>query len=158
MAGLLATATTSLALDLLLNTLVALGLAAPSAALVGLGQVLGERVGAHPRLALTAGVALYVVLQMGWALVYAHAERWLPHPDWVGGLLFALVPFAFSVLVVLPALGAGVAGWSLGAGPIPLLGELVRNAIYGWALSTSYTLLSRARMATSKVEQSADAA
>src|SRR5438067_13881176 len=94
-AWLLATATMSLALDLLLYTLAAVGQAAPSAALVGLEQVMGERVGARPRLALTGGIALYVVLQMGWAIVYAHVERWLPDPDWVGGLLFALVPFAF---------------------------------------------------------------
>jgi hypothetical protein len=145
MAGLLATATMSLALDLLLYTLAALGQAAPSAALVGLGQVVGERVGARPRLALIGGIALYAVLQMGWAIVYAHVEPRLPDPDWVGGLVFALAPLAFSLLVVLPALGAGVAGWDLGAGPIPLLGETVRHAIYGWALSTSYTLLSRAR-------------
>ena len=158
MAGLLATATMSLALDLLLYTLAAVGQAAPSAALVGLGQVMGERVGARPRLMLVGGIAVYAVLQMGWAIVYAHVERWLPDPDWVGGLLFALVPLAFSLFVVLPALGAGVAGWNLGAGPIPLLGEIVRHAIYGWALSTSYTLLSRARTAPPRPEQDAGAA
>jgi membrane protein DedA with SNARE-associated domain len=157
MAGLLATATMTLALDLLLYTLAAVGQGAPSAALVGLGQIMGERVGARPRLALIGGIALYAVLQMGWALVYAHVERWLPEPDWLGGLLFALVPFAFSVLVILPLMGAGVAGWSLGAGPIPLLGELVRHLIYGLALSTSYTLLSRARTAPKK-QPSTDAA
>ena len=76
MAGLLATATMSLALDLLLYTLAAIGQAAPSAALVGLGQVMGERVGARPRLMLVGGIAVYAVLQMGWAIVYAHVERW----------------------------------------------------------------------------------
>lgn len=89
--------------------------------------------------------------------MYAHLERWLPDPDWLGGLLFALAPFAFSVLVVLPAVGAGVAGWDLGAGLIPLLGELMRNAIFGLALSTSYTLLSRARTAPTKKESSTGA-
>jgi hypothetical protein len=69
----------------------------------------------------------------------------LPRPDWVGGLVFALVPLAVSAWVILPALGAGVGGIALGAGLVPLAGEALRNLIYGWSLSTSYTLLSRAR-------------
>jgi uncharacterized membrane protein YdjX (TVP38/TMEM64 family) len=157
MAGLLATATMSLMLDLLIYTLATFGQVAPSAALVGLGQVVGERVGARPRLVLIGGIALYVVLQMLWAIVYAHVERWLPEPDWLGGLVFALLPLAFSLLVVLPALGAGIAGWGIGAGPIPLLGEVVRYAIYGWALSTSYTRLRRARTAPPTPEKDASA-
>ncbi len=147
MAGLLATATTSLALDLLLYTLTAFEMAAPAAALVGLGHVVGQRLGGRPFMLLAGGISVYVVLQLGWAILYAHVERWLPRPDWLGGLVFALLPLAFSLLVVLPALGAGVAGWGLGAGPVPLLGEVLRHALYGWALATSYTLLARARTA-----------
>ena len=145
MAGLLATATMSLAVDLLLYALVAVDQTLPAVALLELGQTIGRRVAARPGVVLVAGISLYVVLQLLWAILYAHVERWLPEPDWVGGLLFALLPLAFSLLVVLPALGAGVAGLKLGMGLVPLAGEVVRHAIYGWALAVSYTLLSRAR-------------
>jgi membrane protein DedA with SNARE-associated domain len=145
MAGLLATATMSLAVDLLLYVLTALGVGGPAGALMGLGSLVGQRLGARPFIVLAGGISLYVVLQLAWAIVYAHVERWLPEPDWLGGLLFAVLPLAFSLLVVLPALGAGVIGWGLDRGWMPLLGEIVRHAIYGWALATSYTLLARAR-------------
>lgn len=145
MAGLLATATMSLAIDLALYLLAGLGVGDPAAALLELGQSIGRRAGARPMLVLTAGMALYVVLQVLWAIVYAHVERWLPEPDWLGGLLFAVLPLAFSLLVVLPALGAGVAGTRLASGYMPLLGEVARHAVYGVSLSVSYTLLSRAR-------------
>ena len=95
---------------------------------------------------LVGGITLYVTLQLLWAVVYAHVERWLPEPAWLGGLLFALLPLAVSLYIVLPALGAGVAGMQLGLGFIPLLGEGLRHLVYGWSLSTSYTLLSRARV------------
>jgi membrane protein DedA with SNARE-associated domain len=146
MAGLLATATTSLALDLLLNGLALLGHTTPASALFELARALSQRFGTRaPIEVLIGGVALYVALELMWAVIYAHVERWLPEPDWLGGLLFALAPFAFSLLVVLPLLGAGVAGLSLDMGPIPAAGELLRNLMYGWSLATSYTLLSRAR-------------
>jgi hypothetical protein len=147
MAGLLATAVMSLGIDLLLYGLAALDQVAPAAALVELGHAVGRRVGARPTLVLTLGIATFVAVQLIWAVVYAHVERWLPEPDWLGGLLFALLPLGFSTLVVLPALGAGVAGSGLGMGLMPLAGEVVRHALYGASLAIAYTLLSRARAA-----------
>ena len=149
MAGLLATAAMSLVIDLMLYGLASVGSTPAVEALVALGQTVGRRVGARPTSVLIGGITLYVVLQLLWAVLYAHLERWLPEPDWWGGLLFALFPLAVSLWIVLPALGAGVAGLNLGLGLVPLAGELVRHSIYGWALGTSYTLLSRARAATS---------
>jgi membrane-associated protein len=145
MAGLLATATMSLAVDLLLYALTAFGHTLPASALLALGHSVGRRVGTRPMVVLMAGITVYFLLQLLWAIVYAHIERWLPEPDWVGGLLFATVPLAFSILVVLPAMGAGVGGFSLDMGWVPLAGELVRHAVYGVALAISYTLLTRAR-------------
>lgn len=147
LAGLLATATAALAIDFLLYGLVAFDQLTPITALLHLGHAIGQRVGARPRLVLIAGITLYVLLQLLWAVLYAHVERWLPEPDWLGGLLFALAPLAVSLFGVLPALGAGPAGLGLGMGLIPLVGEVVRHAVYGWALAVSYTLLSRARAA-----------
>jgi membrane protein DedA with SNARE-associated domain len=143
MAGVFAAALTTLSLDLALYVLGAAGVARAGAALFALGEVLGQQLGGRPRLALVLGLSGYVVYQIGWAVVYAHVERWLPKPDWVGGLLFALLPLAGLLLVVLPAVGAGPAGVGLGAGALPLVGETVRHALYGASLSTTYTLLSR---------------
>ena len=148
MAGLLATATVSLLLNLVLYVLSAVDQSTPTEALLELGQAVGRRVGARPIVVLAGGITLYVALQLLWAVVYAHVERWLPKPDWLGGLLFALLPLAFSLVVVMPLLGAGLAGLGLGMGLVPLAGETLRHLLYGLALSTSYTLLSRARTAT----------
>jgi len=147
MAGLLATATTALVLNLALYLLAALDQPAPVLALVELGQALGRRVGARPLVVLAGGMTLYAALALLWAVVYAYVERWLPRPDWLGGLLFALLPLAVSLLVVLPLLGAGMVGLGLGVGLMPIAGEVTRHAIWGWALAVSYTLLSRARAA-----------
>jgi membrane protein DedA with SNARE-associated domain len=148
MAGLLATAATALALDLLLSVLSLLHQTLPTNALDELARALSARFGTRPDVELLVSiVALYVAQQVIWGVVYAHAERWLPEPDWVGGLVFALLPLAVSLWIVLPALGAGLAGVNLGQGWVLLLSESVRYAIYGWSLSTAYTLLSRARMA-----------
>jgi hypothetical protein len=148
MAGLLATIVTAVALNLLLYALAIIDQPAPEAALVALGEAISRRFG--PRGAegvLLGAIALHVGTQLLWAVVYAHLARRLPRPDWVGGLLFALFPLAFSLWVVLPALGTGLAGLDLGMGLVPLAGELLRHAIYGGSLSTAYTLLSRARAA-----------
>jgi membrane protein DedA with SNARE-associated domain len=149
MAGLLATAATAVALDLLLAALTALQQPSPAAALVELARAPGQRVGREPAGDVLVGtILLYVGQQVLWAVLYAHVERWLPDPDWVGGLAFALLPLAVSVWVVLPGLGAGVAGLGLDLGWVPLAGEAVHYAIYGWTLSTAYTLLSQARSAS----------
>lgn len=145
LAGMFAVATTALVLNLVLYLAAGVEQETPNQALLQLAQAIGRRVGAYPWVILLGGVGLYVLLGVGWAIVYAHVERWLPKPDWLGGLVFALGPLAFSLLVVLPLLGAGPAGLGLGMGAVPLAGETLRHALYGLALSTSYTLLSRTR-------------
>jgi membrane protein DedA with SNARE-associated domain len=146
MAGLLATIATAVALNLLLYGLAALDQPGPEAALVALAEAVRQRFGTHAAGEVLLGtIAVHVGLQLLWAVAYAHFVRWLPRPDWLGGLLFALLPLGFSLGIVLPMLGAGLTGLSLGMGLVPLAGELVRNTIYAWSLSTSYTLLSRAR-------------
>ena len=144
-AGLLATATAALVLNLTLYVLTALDQAGPTQALLDLAQLVGRRAGARLLVVLAVGMALYAALGLGWGVVYAGVERRLPRPDWLGGLLFALAPLVVSLLVVLPLAGAGVAGLGLGMGLVPLVGETLRHAIYGWALAVSYTLVSRAR-------------
>jgi membrane protein DedA with SNARE-associated domain len=145
LAGMFALASTALALNLLLYLAAGVEAETPAQALLQLAQTIGGQVGARPWIIALGGTALYVLLGTGWAIVYAHVERWLPEPDWLGGLLFALAPLAVSLFVVLPLLGAGPAGFGLDMGLVPLAGETLRHALYGLALSTSYTLLSRAR-------------
>jgi hypothetical protein len=47
--------------------------------------------------------------------------------------------------VLMPLLGAGPLGLGLGAGLLPLAGEMLRNAFFGVGLATSYSLLQGAR-------------
>jgi membrane protein DedA with SNARE-associated domain len=91
-------------------------------------------------------VPLLVVSQMGWALVYAVVgEPRLRGSAGVRGLQFAALPFVCSGLVLLPLLGAGPFGLGLGAGWLPVAGELVRHAVFGAALGTLYRLTRWAR-------------
>jgi hypothetical protein len=66
---------------------------------------------------------------------------------WLEGLLFAILPFLISVLVLLPLMGAGPLGLGLGAGLVPAAGELLRNALFGVGLGTTHALMRRARTA-----------
>jgi len=145
LSGLFAAATTALVLNLVLYVAAGVEQETPTRALLGLAQTIGRRVGAYPWVIVLGGAGLFVVLSIGWAIVYAYVERWLPEPDWLGGLVFGLAPLAFALLVVLPLLGAGPAGLGLGMGIVPLAGETLRHVLYSLALSMSYTLLSRTR-------------
>jgi hypothetical protein len=90
--------------------------------------------------------ALLFVGGIGWAVVYTHlAEPLLPWPAWVSGLVFSLLPLLVSLTILLPGLGGGWLGLGLDAGPIPLLGEALRNGLFGLGLGTSYALLYAAR-------------
>jgi len=83
--------------------------------------------------------ALHLAFGMAWAVVYAAwAEPHLSGPGWRRGLLFSLVPWVGSVLVFLPAVGAGPLGLDLAAGPLPALGSLVLHLIYGSVLGGLY--------------------
>jgi membrane protein DedA with SNARE-associated domain len=145
LAGLFAVATTALVLNVVLYMAAVVEQETPAEALLELAHAISRRVGAYPWIIVLGGAGLFVVLGVGWAIVYAHIERWLPEPDWLGGLVFGLAPLAFSLLVVLPLLGAGPLGLGLGMGVVPLAGETVRHVLYSLALSTSFTLLSRTR-------------
>jgi hypothetical protein len=74
-----------------------------------------------------------------WALLYALvAEPRLRGESWERGMVFALVPCLFSLIVVLPLVGGGMLGMDLGAGPLPVVGNLVLHLVYGAALGFVY--------------------
>jgi hypothetical protein len=88
---------------------------------------------------LYAAATVYFAGGLAWALLYAAVfEPRLGGSTWRRGLLFSLVPGLCSLLVVLPLLGGGLLGLGLGAGPVPLLGNLALHAVYGLVLAAMY--------------------
>ena len=95
---------------------------------------------------------LAVVLLLGnllWAPLYALvAVKYLPGSRPIQGLIFSVVPLAFSGFVLLPLMGAGPLGLRLEAGLVPLAGEVFRNGLYGVSLGVLYALLRGTRVPT----------
>ncbi len=120
---------------------IVLGSNSPGAPLIvqwlwGLGH---NAVTEQAQTALPAVVLLHFVFGLIWAVLYAAVvEPRLPGPGWQRGLLFAPIPGALSLLVFLPAVGGGLLGLSLGAGPLPLVGNLVLHLVYGITLGHFY--------------------
>jgi hypothetical protein len=84
------------------------------------------------------------VLGFAWGVVYARwAEPRLRGPGWLRGLKFAAVPCVLSLVVVLPAVGAGAFGLALGAGPLPIIGDVLGHAVYGSVLGWCYPASNR---------------
>ena len=90
---------------------------------------------------LVAALAIHLSFGMLWAVIYAlfFEPRLRSNPGWQAGALFSLLPFFLSVVVFLPLTGAGFFGGSLGAGPLPLLGNLVLHLMYGAVLGAGYS-------------------
>jgi hypothetical protein len=88
---------------------------------------------------LYAAVAVYLAGGIFWALLYAavFAPR-LRGPHWYRGAIYALVPWLFSLLVFLPLVGGGILGLALGAGPLPIIGNLILHLIYGPTMAEVY--------------------
>lgn len=89
--------------------------------------------------ALPLAIVLHFIAGMAWAVVYAGlVEPYRSGPGWRRGALFSLLPWLVSVLVFLPVMGGGVLGLNLGAGPLPLLGNLLLHLGYGVTLGELY--------------------
>jgi hypothetical protein len=86
-------------------------------------------------LAIGANLAMGLLL----ALVYArYAEQRLHGPSWWRGMQFSLIPWLLSLVIFLPVMGGGVLGMGVGAGPLPIIGNLILHLVYGAVLGTSY--------------------
>jgi hypothetical protein len=84
-------------------------------------------------------VGVHFATGMAWALVYATiAEPRLRGPAWRRGVVFSLAPWVLSLVVFLPAVGGGLFGFALGAGPLPILGNLIVHLVYGAVLGIFY--------------------
>jgi hypothetical protein len=73
------------------------------------------------------------------SLVYGrYVEPRLTGPSWRRGIIFALIPWLFSLLVFLPLMGGGLLGLGIGAGILPILGNLILHLVYGAVLGATY--------------------
>jgi uncharacterized protein DUF6789 len=89
--------------------------------------------------AFPGAVGMHFATGMVWALIYAAlAEPRLSGPAWRRGVVFSLAPWILSVVVFFPAVGGGLFGFGLGAGPLPIVGNLIVHLIYGAVLGTVY--------------------
>ncbi len=100
---------------------------------------------AHNVLTETAAVNLPLALLLhfaagiAWAILYAFlVEPRLHGPGWRRGVLFSLLPWIASLVVFFPVTGAGFFGLALGAGPLPIIGNLILHVVYGAALGETY--------------------
>ena len=84
---------------------------------------------------LYAATAIFFVGGLIWALLFVLVfEPRLRGEAWERGVLFSLVPWLFSLVVFMPLVGGGLLGLSLGAGPLPALGNLILHVVYGAVL------------------------
>lgn len=84
-----------------------------------------------------------------WALLYAwFFEPRLGGPGWRRGVIFSIIPWVVSVAVFFPAVGAGLLGTDLDAGPLPALGNLILHLVYGAALGSVYAIPETAGLST----------
>jgi hypothetical protein len=92
---------------------------------------------AKPNLYTALGV--YFLGGLLWALLYGlFVDSRLSGESWARGVKFAVIPWAFSLVVFLPLVGGGFFGLSLGAGPLPIVGNAILHVVYGAVLGTVY--------------------
>lgn len=90
---------------------------------------------------VAVGMVLNLIVGLVWALIYGRlAEPVLNGPGWLKGIIFAMVPFLLSILVFFPIMGAGFLGADIGAGPLPVLGNLVAHVVFGAVLGFFFAI------------------
>lgn len=96
-----------------------------------------ERTANQVALALAANLAMGLLLAVIYASLVAPVLR---GPGWQRGMLFALIPWLLSILIFLPLVGGGFLGMDLGAGILPIIGNLILHLVYGAVLGSVYAL------------------
>jgi hypothetical protein len=90
---------------------------------------------------IAIAIALNVFMGLVWALAYGYFfEPRLSGPGWRKGMIFSLIPWVLSIVAFLPIMGGGFLGKDIGAGPLPVIGNLILHLIYGAVLGWMYTL------------------
>jgi hypothetical protein len=86
-------------------------------------------------------IALNLLVGLVWALLYGYdGVVRLSGPNWRKGMIYALGPWLLSIFVFFPIMGAGVLGSDLGAGPLPVIGNLILHLVYGAVLGSLYAV------------------
>lgn len=86
-------------------------------------------------------LAIGANLAVGLFLALAYARYFEPRfggPSWWEGVRFSLIPWLLSLIVFLPLMGGGLFGMDIGAGPLPIVGNLILHLVYGAALGLTY--------------------
>ncbi len=84
-------------------------------------------------------VMVHFVIGIVFAIAYAYVfEPRLPGANWLRGILFSFGPWILSLVVFLPLVGGGLFGLGIGAGPLPIIGNLILHLVYGVTLSILY--------------------
>lgn len=88
---------------------------------------------------LALAIGIHLVAGIFWAIIYTgFVEPRLSGGGLVKGMIYGLVPWILSVLVFFPLAGAGILGLDIGAGPLPIIGNLILHLVYGAALGKIY--------------------
>jgi hypothetical protein len=88
---------------------------------------------------LYTATAVFFVGGLLWAMLYGLVfEPRLSGAGWQKGVKFALIPWLFSLVIFMPLVGGGVLGFNLGAGPLPIVGNLILHLAYGAVLGMVY--------------------
>jgi hypothetical protein len=88
---------------------------------------------------LYAATAIFFFGGVLWSMLYGLVfEPRLKGPAWQRGVTFALIPWVFSLAIFMPLVGGGLLGVGLGAGPLPILGNLILHAVWGAVLGVVY--------------------
>jgi len=97
---------------------------------------------AHIHASLLGAVGINLAAGVVWALFFAGDayDRLEALPGWARGVVFALPLYLLSLVVFLPVVGAGFFGSHIGAGPLPVIGNLILHLVYGVALGAMYRL------------------
>ena len=89
--------------------------------------------------AVVLAIGLNLAMGLLLALVYArYVEPRLHGPAWWKGTRFAIIPWLLSLLVFLPLVGGGILGMEVGAGFLPIVGNLILHLVYGAVLGMTY--------------------
>jgi hypothetical protein len=91
--------------------------------------------------AVVLAIGLNLVVGIVWALIYGYyGASSMGGPGWLRGMIFALVPWLLSIIVFFPIMDAGILGKDLGAGPLPVIGNLLLHLVYGAVLGSLYAV------------------
>lgn len=137
-------ATTAMAVTALIAYSIALGLGSTSGGLFQrwLYALTHNPVTENVRSSLLAVIGLDLAAGIVWALIFAADanDRLIAFPGWLRGIIFALPPAVLSLVVFLPLVGGGVFGIRIGAGPLPVIGNVVLHLVYGAVLGAMFVL------------------